>query len=435
MSFQAMTWAIEQKTGSPRAKCVLLSLANYANAQWCAYPKQDLIAEESEQSTDSVQKYLNDLVGPGLVRRIKLKRFGRRTHDFLILRPSPLFDAPLEDIRPHFPSGCDALEDAAATDGSDKNDSPSQSSQDSDIHAAATDGSVLNATLPPPAVDAADLQRQQEPVIEPKIPSQTLPPQNGEAKEQPKQEATANSAVEQFIERFRAIYPLPCSKPEEFAEDVAGLSEAERAQCLHGASGVAEYRRKNPKIKGIVGPNRFIKSSALWAEFSRFAAAEKAPPPPRVFVQKDSIEWRARLVLATITGSPMPEAKPDFDHQAVGADFLGHLPASGLALAQFTNVLGAVTLSEWTLLDKETRKGQIAAWRDRVHECTGKHIELQLIDMGGTTTSIINGRTYELPRRMHGLRVPSQWPPKKGSQSSSDSLATEEELHEFANTS
>jgi Helix-turn-helix domain len=111
MSFQAVTWAIEQKTGSPSAKAVLWSLANYANSLWCAYPYQETISEDSEQSVDSVGRRIGDLVDAGLVRRIKLKRFGRRTHDFLILQPSELFSAPLDDIRPHLPSGCDVMDD------------------------------------------------------------------------------------------------------------------------------------------------------------------------------------------------------------------------------------------------------------------------------------------------------------------------------------
>jgi hypothetical protein len=50
MSFQAVTWAIEQKTGSPSAKAALWSIANYANENWVAYPKQETIARDSEQS-------------------------------------------------------------------------------------------------------------------------------------------------------------------------------------------------------------------------------------------------------------------------------------------------------------------------------------------------------------------------------------------------
>jgi len=36
MSYQAMAWAIEQDVESPSARCVLMSIANYANEDWCA---------------------------------------------------------------------------------------------------------------------------------------------------------------------------------------------------------------------------------------------------------------------------------------------------------------------------------------------------------------------------------------------------------------
>lgn len=181
MSFQAVTWAIEQKTGSPSAKAVLWSIANYANENWFAWPKQDTLAADSEQSTDSVGKRIADLIAIGKVRRIKLKRFGRRTHDFLILPPSPYFAADIEVLRPFLPASCDIIEDAeaaAADSGSDKNDSHTAGQADSENHAAADDGSVTDTTLPQSAVDAAALVREpkKEPVTnqesQPQTPSQ-----------------------------------------------------------------------------------------------------------------------------------------------------------------------------------------------------------------------------------------------------------------------
>ena len=96
MSHQATAWAIDQITGSPSAKATLWSIASYANADWCSYPKQETIAKDSEQSVDSVQRRIAELVDRKLMRRVKLRRHGRRTFDFLILPPSPFFAASIE---------------------------------------------------------------------------------------------------------------------------------------------------------------------------------------------------------------------------------------------------------------------------------------------------------------------------------------------------
>lgn len=62
-----MTWAITQKTGNPAAKVVLLSLANYANADAECWPKIATIADETEMSARSVHAHLTALRDRGLI--------------------------------------------------------------------------------------------------------------------------------------------------------------------------------------------------------------------------------------------------------------------------------------------------------------------------------------------------------------------------------
>jgi len=109
MSFQAMTWAASLKWGGCSGRATIYAIANNANDQYFCWAKQETLAEESEQSTDSVQRRISEFVAEGQVRRIKLKRFGRRTHDFLILEPSAYFVAPIEEIEPFLPRGCDIM--------------------------------------------------------------------------------------------------------------------------------------------------------------------------------------------------------------------------------------------------------------------------------------------------------------------------------------
>lgn len=419
MSFQAMTWAIEQKTGSPRAKCILLSVANYANPMWCAYPKQELIARESEQSTDSVQRYLADLIEPGLIRRIKLKRFGRRTHDFLILRPSPLYEAPIGDILPHLPSGCDVMEDAAADGGSVQCEELTTASDDSEIDAAADGGSVSNATLPPVAVDATALQRQQEPFTNQESLPQT-PSRDGaasRAKEETTEASGSDEGFQEILDKYaeHAIAPT-CSNPEAARADWRQFTPDQRSRAYRGACGVAAVRRRDPKAKSIVGLNRFLRSEPLWAEYARFAPAA-ATPAARTWVAVGTDDWRGRAVLYAIIGRSMPPPKTHPSTGELGADFVGALPQAGLVLAPFANDAGKVDRTRWVVLDDDQPSDhqRICAWRDRLNECIGARIEVDLIyfddyvEMTG-----LDGRPFQARRRVRGVRVPCDWPPAKG---------------------
>lgn len=69
MSVQAITWAIKQRTGSPSAKALLFALANYADEEGTCFPGQERLAEETEQSVDSVQRRLKELEALGLLTR------------------------------------------------------------------------------------------------------------------------------------------------------------------------------------------------------------------------------------------------------------------------------------------------------------------------------------------------------------------------------
>jgi hypothetical protein len=69
MTFQAMTWASQQTTGSPSAKAVLYALANHADFNGRCWPSQKLLAEHTEQSVDSVARRLKELETRRLIYR------------------------------------------------------------------------------------------------------------------------------------------------------------------------------------------------------------------------------------------------------------------------------------------------------------------------------------------------------------------------------
>lgn len=67
MSVEAMSWAKEQKTGSPGAKLVLLILADYANEDGVSWPSKQSIVRITEQSQRTVTRQLRQLEELGIL--------------------------------------------------------------------------------------------------------------------------------------------------------------------------------------------------------------------------------------------------------------------------------------------------------------------------------------------------------------------------------
>jgi len=67
MSIQAMTWALQIRTGSPKKKAVLLVLADYADESGTCFPGHRRIADATEMSVRSVIRVLNELETSGFL--------------------------------------------------------------------------------------------------------------------------------------------------------------------------------------------------------------------------------------------------------------------------------------------------------------------------------------------------------------------------------
>jgi hypothetical protein len=74
MSFKAEAWAVEQKTGSPHSKLILLLLARRADDNGICWPSQINLANQSEQSDDTVQRHLEKLDEGLFIRRARNRR-------------------------------------------------------------------------------------------------------------------------------------------------------------------------------------------------------------------------------------------------------------------------------------------------------------------------------------------------------------------------
>ncbi len=87
MSFQAMAWAIKQKTGSTPRKLVLLMLANFANEDFECYPSISKIAAECEMSERTVLRAIKALEEEGLVSHKSGSKNGFKTASRYQLKP------------------------------------------------------------------------------------------------------------------------------------------------------------------------------------------------------------------------------------------------------------------------------------------------------------------------------------------------------------
>jgi DNA-binding transcriptional MocR family regulator len=76
MSWQATAWALHRRTGKPTHKLTLLAVANYADERGRCWPSHRRLADDTEQSVDTVQRHLKALAAAGLVEITKQDRFG-----------------------------------------------------------------------------------------------------------------------------------------------------------------------------------------------------------------------------------------------------------------------------------------------------------------------------------------------------------------------
>jgi len=69
MSFQAMAWAVEQKTGDAIARSLLLTLANYADEHGKCWPSLNRLSDDCEMHRATVIRKLEQLSQRGLITR------------------------------------------------------------------------------------------------------------------------------------------------------------------------------------------------------------------------------------------------------------------------------------------------------------------------------------------------------------------------------
>jgi DNA-binding transcriptional ArsR family regulator len=99
MSIRALNWAWEQRTGSPTAKAILAALADLADETHSCFPSPEWIADRTEVSLSTVQRYLKQLEEAGyLSRERRYLSFGKRSNDRFILSVGQLIESSLSPL-------------------------------------------------------------------------------------------------------------------------------------------------------------------------------------------------------------------------------------------------------------------------------------------------------------------------------------------------
>jgi hypothetical protein len=248
MSIRAMNWAMEQRTGTPSAQCVLYVVADCADENGLrAFPSLDYIAKRSQQSRATVQRRLRDLEGLGAMTRIK--RFdenGRRTSDEIRLHLDRVIIVETED-----------------RDAPDEVDEPTASTPEvvAEENADTIEGSQIDTPGYHPC-DGGGLQSC-NPMNPPKNPD-SFPPKGGFPTEPPQKQGARqedvrkveasfapNAEIEKAVDEFKAGYPDGVVDLGRLREELAKLPAADQRAAVTALPTYAARckRRKEKSVK------------------------------------------------------------------------------------------------------------------------------------------------------------------------------------------
>jgi len=387
MSLNALAWASEQNCGGPSSKVTLFAIANFANPKtWCGYPSQAEIADVTEQSVDSIQRRIPELVDRGLLMRIPLRCEGRRTVDFLILQPSPYFGKPLAEIEPLIPRRFTI--DVKFTE----------------TYVAADCGS---ATLPQPAENATALVRQHEPVREPEEERETRAREGKrEAPEGPPSEQRepahgSGLTVEAAFERLGKIWPdFALENGAMISRALDTLTPSERLLAVDRVPEFLAFHRSRRGKAKLPFLHNYLGEKHRWSALPRVKPASIGQGEHRFIGSFDRAWWWL---------------------------FFDAITRLGLALLDWKS-----NESTW-LRDQVSRARTGIGWRiaaARLEEIEASGMRLVQVPVDGAEfkawAAALKAAGVDLPRpdKAGWIFVPSQWPP--------DDRERDEDLREAA---
>jgi hypothetical protein len=301
MSVQAITWATQQVTGRSVIKFVLVAIANYADDAGKCWPSQQRLAEDTEQSVDSVQRALKELKRLGLLYATprRQKGTGYRAADYLIL----LMSEEAKAIAEGHGWNPDAVDESDAEENHTEDISP-QPARGSEAKAA--DCGVgfspsLHRNQPEPTPQLCGSRTTNEPSLKPPTPNQTI--SSSRAWTEPTGEKTQTPTPRSWLADwtdFEQLWPFKPTEPKEACRKTLQRTPPdERARILAGTRKYLEDARAHGRP--IVSGKRFLREK-FWEPFVD-ANKRKRAPNELIWVQVGTPAFEAWQAHKRATGA------------------------------------------------------------------------------------------------------------------------------------
>ncbi len=277
MSFQATNWASRQSTGSVSAKAVLMALANYAGERGECYPSQEKLAAQTEQSVDTVQRRLRDLVKAGLIFRPTQYRRG-----------SGHYGVGITIVL----CSADAVDYARSLGYEiDPNPMPDDAQNEPTNEEISTGHRTANCGAAEPQIavrpNRTDAVRNNQTDI-------TLTPKSPFPKPEP-------PPADDGFDEFEKSWPWTEGEAREPARRNFGkLAAADRLLAIRGIGNFLAFRQRKQRR---IGPARTYLRDRCWEGFN---GAKSSASPEQVWIEVGSLEWQAWETYHRIkTGLPL----------------------------------------------------------------------------------------------------------------------------------
>ncbi len=409
---EAHAWARNLRLGNPFAKLVLSMLTIYVNGDGTCFVgigdgdiEKGGLAADCELSPDTVRKRLAWLEQVGAIVRFpqwiddsgrrNSEGRGRRTSDEIRL----LIDADPDDIERRAKG-----EDVSVPEPKCNNVDPRQ--QQGSQPAENVECNIVSPALAlrQPSDSSGGLISEPEPEDSTQSPSLNRAP------------STEDTAFEEAWLRFVKAYPIDIGDVPLTRNLLRALSPDERDLVIFGAFGYAKF--VTDQQRRSMDAHRFIRDSK-WQGYveSGKLAAPKPPEPekPRNRLLAGSSELIAFRLACKIAGMEIPKLIGD----PPSIEIIGEVPHGAETMAALIDAG-----ESWEVVAKHT--AQFGAWRERVHEWTGRWIEPKRYWLNEQNQVVPTAKDAfvpkredgipSLPRSMDGLLVPhtvSGFPPPK----------------------
>lgn len=386
---EAHAWARNLRLGNPFAKLVLSMLTIYVNGDGTCFVgigdgdiEKGGLAADCELSPDTVRKRLAWLEHVGAIVRFpqhiddsgrrNSEGRGRRTSDEIRL----LIDADQDDIERRAKG-----EDVRVSEPECNNVNPSQ--QRGSPPAETGECNIVSPALAlrQPSDSSGGLISEPEPEDSTQSPSLNRPP--------PEEDADFEEAWRRFVK----AYPIDIGDVPLTRNLLTVLSPDERELVIFGAFGYAKF--VTDQQRRSMDAHRFIRDSKWqgYVESGKLAAPKPlAPDPARSRLFAGTPEFIAFRIACDIAGLALPKliGNPPF------VEIVGDVPNGAATMAALIDVG-----ERWEVVAKHTP--QFGAWRERVHEWTGKWVEAKRYWLNEQGEVVKTAKDAFVPKREDGI--------------------------------